>query len=177
MIGINIFIESGKFKMGKVKYYTEEERLEAIRLSKRKYQQKWKESNPEYIKTWREENKEKVLKSTRNYRKVRRVNDPLFKFLENTRNLINGSFKRRECIKPRKTEELLGCSIDEFRTYIISKCPEGVTVENFSRFEYHIDHIVPLASASSTEEIIKLCHYTNLQPLWCSDNLKKSDKT
>lgn len=162
--------------MSRIKHHTEEERLEAIRLSKRKYQQKWRESNPDYVKVWREENKKKVLNSERNYRKTRRSNDSLFKFLENTRSLINNSFKRRGCIKPRKTEEILGCSIDEFKIYILSKCPEGVTIENFSRFGYHIDHIIPLASASSTEEIIKLCHYTNLQPLWCNDNLKKSDK-
>lgn len=162
--------------MGKVKYHTEEERLEAIRLSKRKYQQKWKESNPEYIKVWRKENKDKVLRSERNYRKTRRINDPLFKFLENTRSLINGSFKRRKCTKLVKAEEILGCSMDEFKSYIISKCPEGVTIENFGRFGYHIDHIIPLASATSTEEVMKLCHYTNLQPLWCDENLKKSDK-
>jgi hypothetical protein len=162
--------------MANKKYHTEEERLEAIRASKRKYQQKWRDANPEYINIWREHNKEKITISGNNYEKKRRKLDPVYKFSRDVRSLINGSFKRRISIKPIKTEQILGCSIEEFRNYIISKCPEGITLENFSRHGYHIDHIIPLASANSEEEILKLCHYTNLQPLWCKDNLMKSDK-
>ena len=45
-----------------------------------------------------------------------------------------------------------------------------------NRSEWHIDHIVPLSSANTEEELIRLCHYTNLQPLWAEDNLKKGGK-
>jgi hypothetical protein len=45
-----------------------------------------------------------------------------------------------------------------------------------NRDEWHIDHIIPLSSANSEEELYKLCHYTNLQPLWAEENIKKSNK-
>jgi hypothetical protein len=48
-----------------------------------------------------------------------------------------------------------------------------MTWEAFIAGEIHVDHIKPLASAKKEEELISLCHYTNLQPLWCLDNLSK----
>jgi len=48
--------------------------------------------------------------------------------------------------------------------------------ENYGRNGWHVDHIIPLSSAKTEEEIYKLCHYTNLQPLWEVDNIKKGNK-
>ena len=42
--------------------------------------------------------------------------------------------------------------------------------------EWHFDHIIPISSAQTEEEVIKLNHYTNFQPLWAEDNLRKSNK-
>ena len=42
--------------------------------------------------------------------------------------------------------------------------------------KWHIDHIIPLSTANTEEDILNLCHYTNLQPLWAEDNIKKSNK-
>jgi hypothetical protein len=176
MKNISTSIENGGGKMAYKKHHTEEERLDAIRASKRKYQEEYRKRNPEQKNNWRINNIERVREYGNAYDKHRRKIDPVYKFSGDIRSLIGGSFRRKGSKKPIKTEKILGCSIEEFKNYIISKCPEGVTLENFSRYGYHIDHIIPLASANSEEEILKLCHFTNLQPLWCKENLIKSDK-
>ena len=48
--------------------------------------------------------------------------------------------------------------------------------DNYGLYGWHIDHIVPLSNAKTEDDFYKLCHYTNLQPLWSLDNLKKSNK-
>jgi hypothetical protein len=48
--------------------------------------------------------------------------------------------------------------------------------DNYGSKTWHIDHIIPLSIANTSDEVLTLCHYTNLQPLWASDNHKKSDK-
>ena len=176
MTNTSICIENGKSNMANKKYHTEEERVEAIRASKRKYQTRYREINPEYKRNWKKENIEKVKEYNRKYESNKRRIDPIYKFSVDIRNLINDSFKRKNCIKPKKTEEILGCSMSEFKEYILSKCTEGVKLEDFGLYGYHIDHVIPLASATSLDDIIRLCHYTNLQPLWCKENLKKSNK-
>jgi hypothetical protein len=52
-----------------------------------------------------------------------------------------------------------------------------MTWENHGVHGWHIDHIIPLSSAKDDIELLKkLCHYTNLQPLWAEENRIKSNK-
>jgi len=55
-----------------------------------------------------------------------------------------------------------------------AKFVDGMNWDNIG--EWHIDHIIPLSSAETEQEIIKLCHYTNLQPLWAFDNISKGNR-
>ena len=73
----------------------------------------------------------------------------------------------------------LGCSIDELRLYLESKFQSGMSWDNWSFYGWHIDHIKPLASFDLTDrqQLLLACHYTNLQPLWATDNLSKGDRT
>ena len=84
-------------------------------------------------------------------------------------NAINRNYKNGSAVKD------LGCSIDEFKIYLESKFSPGMTWENWSKFGWHIDHIVPLINfdLAEREQFLKACHYTNLQPLWWNENLTK----
>jgi len=71
---------------------------------------------------------------------------------------------------------MLGCSIDFLKQYISNKFDKNMSWDNYGLYGWHIDHIIPLSSAKNKEELEKLCHYSNLQPLWAKDNLQKSNK-
>ena len=101
----------------------------------------------------------------------RRKNDPLFRLTTNIRNLINNSFYKMNHPKTSKTQEILGCSFEEFKIYLESKFEYWMSWGNRGlyngKFNYgwDVDHIIPLASATSKEELLGLNHYTNLKPL------------
>lgn len=79
-------------------------------------------------------------------------------------------------IKTKSAKELLGCDILYFRTYIEKQFLKGMSWDNHG--EWHIDHIKPCDSfdLSDIKQQKQCFHYTNLQPLWAKDNLKKSNK-
>lgn len=106
--------------------------------------------------------------------KRRMGSEPLYVVKHRTRGLISTALKKKGYSKTSKTQEILGCTFDEFKSHIESQFTDGMCWERFS--EIHIDHIVPLASAKTIEDILILNHYTNLQPLWAIDNLKKGSK-
>jgi hypothetical protein len=72
----------------------------------------------------------------------------------------------------------LGCTLAEFKTYIEALFQPGMTWDNWTRYGWHLDHIKPLCSFDFTkrEEFLKAVHYTNLQPLWAEDNMKKGGR-
>lgn len=108
------------------------------------------------------------------YYRKRRASDPIFKLSQNLRNLTYQAFIKNGWSKNTKTANILGAEYKFTKTYIESMFVDGMNWGNYG--EWHIDHIKPLSSARCKEELIKLCHYTNLQPLWASDNLSKGSK-
>ena len=61
-------------------------------------------------------------------------------------------------------------------THLESKFTDGMSWDNHTTHGWHIDHIIPLSSAKTLEEVEKLCHFSNLQPLWAIDNLLKGGR-
>ena len=100
--------------------------------------------------------------------------DPLFKLSHNLRNLIRNSIKRKNFSKNTKTFQILGCSFDDFKLYIEQQFCTGMLWENYGEWEY--DHITPVSWATTEDDVIKLNHYTNFQPLWRKDNQQKSNR-
>lgn len=94
----------------------------------------------------------------------------------NTRISSNVRSRLYQCLKRKSSFKLLGCSLEELKKHLESQFTEGMSWDNYGRDGWHIDHIKPLASFDLTknDDISKACHYTNLQPLWAEDNLRKN---
>jgi hypothetical protein len=91
------------------------------------------------------------------------------------RTRLNKAIKK---VKSKHTLELIGCSAEELKVHLESQFQPGMTWENYGRTGWQVDHIYPLSKAlkESEEKFNKMCHYTNLQPLWSVDNSRKKDK-
>jgi hypothetical protein len=118
----------------------------------------WRIKNPDYFKI---------------YVKERCKTDSMFKLKERIRTLIRSSFKLKGVRKNSKTIQILGCSFEQFKQHLESKFEPWMNWDNYGLYNgsegygWDIDHIIPLSSAKTEVDIIKLNHYTNLQPL-CS---------
>jgi hypothetical protein len=132
-----------------------------------------------YVKAYNLKNKDKKKDYHKKYNKNRRNVDPQFKIMQNLRsNLWKLITRKRNIIKNKQTRELIGCSVEELKIHIESQFLTGMNWENYSYETWHIDHIIPLSLAQTMDDIIrlKLMHYTNLQPMWAKDNIRKSNK-
>lgn len=121
-------------------------------------------------------NKEKYIKQAAEYYGRRYKSDPIFVLSGLCRRRIILALGVKKFAKNSTTATLLGCSAKYLKEYLEAKFLPGMTWANRGVQGWHIDHCLPLASGSTREEIEALCHYTNLQPMWASDNLKKGAK-
>lgn len=129
--------------------------------------------------TYKKLNKEKVRK----YEKDRINNNPLIKMSSRVRGLISNTFKRAckgEFNKSQSSESIIGCTIEQFMNHLEELFTKNMSFENYGACTsgnchkvWHIDHKIPISSAKTEEDIIRLNHYTNLQPMWAEENLRK----
>ena len=152
----------------------------------------WKLENADRVRdlrrNWRLKNPQKVSESKKRwnhsqtnkeyqkkYKQKRMQEDSLYKLRENISSLIRNSIVLRGYRKNgTKVECILNCSIETFRDHIEAQFTEGMSWDNYGEWEF--DHIIPNSSGKSEEEIFLLNHYTNFQPLWKLDNIRKSNK-
>lgn len=172
------FCEFGKNKRTFDKYQT------TCRACKSELDKEYRKNNREILnnkkRIYYEKNKELEKKRAKNrvrdykkeYSDLRKDSFRTFKYV--LRNRTYSAFKNKGYKKSSKTQEMLGVDWEVCKAHIEKKFTEGMNWGNQGK--WHIDHIIPLASAKNEEELMKLCHYKNLQPLWAEDNLKKSTK-
>jgi hypothetical protein len=149
--------------------------LDALKEKNRIYYQANIEEIREKKRAYSKTNAKNLTQKKCVYLANRLKNDPLFALKVRIRSLIRVSLKNRNQIKNSRANEILGCSYEEFKTHIENQFTDGMHWEKMGR-EIHLDHIIPMASAKTEFEVIALNHYTNFQPLWAIDNLKKGAK-
>ena len=127
-------------------------------------------------KEYYKKNKEATIKKTTEYQNNRRKIDPQYRLRRNLRCRLYHALKNQKASKSDHTLELLGCSMGFLKGYLEAKFKEGMTWDNYGK--WHVDHIrcVSDFDLSDKEEQKKCFHYTNLQPLWASENLSKSNE-
>ena len=138
----------------------------------RKKYAEYKQSESYRQKERRYEQSEKAKLRRRKYTITRYREDPQFNLKMRLRRRALDAIQKQGYGKNTKTMQMLGCDWKHLKQHIESQFSTGMTWEN--KHLWHVDHIIPLVSAKTEEELIKLCHWTNLQPLWAEDNLRKS---
>ena len=142
---------------------------ESIAEKKRQYYLKNKDKLIQKQKEWADNNREHI----RLLQKKKMSDDLLFKLKVNVKNLIGNSIRDNNFKKLSKTEQILGCSYDEFKFHLESKFEPWMNWENRGLYNgelnygWDIDHRIPLSTSTCEADVIRLNHYTNLQPL-CS---------
>jgi hypothetical protein len=162
---------------------------------KKQYNEQYRLNNEDKIKQYRTDNKDKtkqyrIQNRDKNkeyfkyYSKQRRQNNILFKLISNLRSLISNSIRNKGYNKCSKSTVILGCTWEEFKQHIESQFEPWMTWDNYGckiplgpNITWDLDHIIPINNAITEEDIIRLNHYTNFQPL-CSyhNRFVKRDK-
>ena len=170
-----------------------EERKERDKINSKAYYIKNKKEMNEKSRQYEINNKEKMKAARKLYAiehkkelnehiRKRKTEDVEYKLKCSLRTRLSMVIKGKT--KSGSAVDDLGCSIPELRKHLEAqfrhdtKTGEMMTWDNYGKKGWHIDHIKPLAkfNLEDREQLLKACHYTNLQPLWWWENLEKNDK-
>ncbi len=148
--------------------------LERSRARLRAYYLKNRDKHLAAARLWRQKNADKVRIEKRKYRKARYQRDPVFRIKSLVAWRLRNFLRSRNVTKRNRTFQAVGCTPEFLKLHLEAQFRDGMAWENQRLWQ--IDHRTPLASAKTEAEILALCHYTNLQPLWAFDNLSKGAK-
>ena len=192
-----------QLKINKKKYIQNlsPEKLAELRKKQKEYREANKEKNIEYKRLYQIKNKERLNKISSEYhrnkkaerreyldkylprrrklRAERSETDPLYRICVNLRNRVSTAFRLRQGWgKKGYSREILGCDYETAAKFIEDRFHPDMDWGNYGATVdcWCVDHKIPLASAKTEDELRALCHYTNLQPMWVLENLKKSNR-
>ncbi len=166
---------------------------QAINASRKKHYVKNKdkilEKSREYYKNnkdkyevWRnkyaENNKERLLSARRRWEKERMETDLNYLLQKTLRSRVRMALKSAGGRKAQRTEELIGCTIQEFRSYIESQFTEGMSWDNWAFDGWHLDHRIPISWFNLENPNCRALafSYKNMQPLWWEENFAKNNR-
>jgi hypothetical protein len=172
------------------KYSKDPEAIKRKHKSQKKYAMKNREKILAYHAKYRAENKEEINRKIREwyYKNTKKVKERIkiynkvyrntlhFKIKDNMRRRIRTALKKDGGKKTKRTMKLVGCTAEQLKQHIEKQFKPGMSWEQ--RNSFHIDHIIPCASFDLTKlsQQKKCFHYTNLQPLYPIENIKKGAK-
>jgi hypothetical protein len=146
-----------------------------VKAAKSRYTQANKHKNAPRLAKWRAENHGKYRATANSYKADRYGSNPQFNISCRLRSRLNAIMAKVGSPKAATTKDLLGCSFSHFTERLESQFSKGMNWSNYG--DWHVDHIRPCASFDliDPEQQRQCFHYTNLQPLWAEDNIRKSD--
>ena len=150
-----------------------------IKLCKKKSDAKWYQKNKhkkiQINNAWKSKNIERSREWYREYKRKREHEDVNFKITNNIRTRMWYALRTYQSTWSAKN---LGCSVIDLKKHLEAQFQLGMTWDNYGLKGWHIDHIRPLSSfdLGNISDLKKACHYSNLQPLWAKENLKKGNK-
>lgn len=158
-----------------------ERNLEKVREREKERSRRLRQEDPERerlrIRNWIDQNREKWTATARITARNRYRTDPAYKTQRLFRRRFLHWFGARGAKRKTSISEAIGCDWSFLCSHLESQFKEGMSWDNHGFRGWHIDHIIPLASAGNDEtQMLKLWHYKNLQPLWAEENLRKGAK-
>jgi len=151
---------------------------EYVKENHKNWYSKNKEHRKEYMKDYQENNKDKIRKTKREYEKTRKSKDPVYKLVGNFRTAIYTVLKENNVKKFGHYFDILGYSQENLINHLENQFDDKMSWENYGK--WHVDHKLPITFFNFTsiedEEFKKCWSLDNLQPMWGSENISKSNR-
>lgn len=149
---------------------------EQIRERRKEYYKKNRETIIQRVADYRKANPEKVNRAKGNWAKRKYKANPMFKFKRRFSDLVRHSLRGGK--SGESWRKLVGYSFDDLRQHMERQFSAGMSWENYGK--WHIDHIIPISvfnyKRQTDTDFLRCWSLKNLQPLWASDNCRKSNK-